>query len=124
MLLNDDVLESTKPKVILLYRAHQSTLKSIINMGDLTGDKNGYVCIDAKSASKAIITHYNKSESQRITMGQYGIESANNLNYDLVAEQWLDLINNKSTGFKLIFYSAIPVAKRVYFSVMKKLNII
>jgi hypothetical protein len=41
MLLNDDVLERTKPKVILLYRAPQSTLKSIINMGDLTGD-DGY----------------------------------------------------------------------------------
>jgi len=41
MLLSDEVIEHTDAKLIFLLREPESTLKSIINMGDLTGE-SGY----------------------------------------------------------------------------------
>jgi glycosyltransferase involved in cell wall biosynthesis len=87
-------------------------------------NQNGYVCVDTASGSKAIIAHYYKKESQRGAMGQYCIETGNKRNYDLIVKQWLDLIHNKKSIIKVVAYSVVPVAKRAYFSVMKKINFI
>ena len=88
-------------------------------MDYMQNNKNGYVCVDVESASKAIISHYKKSTSKRIIMGQCGIKSADQLNYNLIANQWLDLIcNKKGLSFKNILHSAIPVVKRIYFSII------
>jgi len=49
MLLSDEVVRYTSPKLIFLLREPESTVKSIINMGDLTGEdgyKNQHIAFD------------------------------------------------------------------------------
>jgi hypothetical protein len=40
MILSDEVINHTNAKLIFLLRDPESTVNSIINMGDLTGESN------------------------------------------------------------------------------------